>query len=44
MKANEKLVTRGVNHLALVCRDMKRTVDFCSGALGMLLTQTTDLL
>ncbi|HEX6568685.1 MAG TPA: VOC family protein, partial [Acidimicrobiales bacterium] len=25
----------GVNHLALVCRDMERTVEFYSGVLGM---------
>ena len=34
---------RGVNHLALVCRDMARTVDFYSGVLGMPLVKTIDL-
>ncbi|HEX4127824.1 MAG TPA: VOC family protein, partial [Acidimicrobiales bacterium] len=26
---------RGINHLALVCRDMERTVDFYTNVLGM---------
>jgi len=34
---------RGVNHLALVCRDMARTVDFYSGVLGMPLVKTIEL-
>jgi len=33
----------GVNHLALVSSDMKRTVDFYSGTLGMPLIKTIDL-
>ena len=33
----------GINHLALVCRDMQRTVDFYSGVLGMPLVKTIDL-
>jgi catechol 2,3-dioxygenase-like lactoylglutathione lyase family enzyme len=33
----------GINHLALVCKDMKRTVDFYSGLLGMPLIKTIDL-
>jgi catechol 2,3-dioxygenase-like lactoylglutathione lyase family enzyme len=33
----------GINHLALVCRDMERTVDFYSGVLGMPLVKTIDL-
>ncbi len=33
----------GVHHLALVCRDMQRTVDFYSGVLGMPLVKTIDL-
>ena len=40
---NEKFDIRGINHLALVCRDMKKTVDFYSGLLGMPLTKTIDL-
>jgi catechol 2,3-dioxygenase-like lactoylglutathione lyase family enzyme len=33
----------GVNHLALVCRDMARTVDFYTNVLGMPLIKTIDL-
>ncbi len=33
----------GVNHLALVCRDMQRTVDFYSGVLGFPLVKTIEL-
>ncbi len=33
----------GINHLALVCSDMRRTVDFYSGVLGMPLIKTIDL-
>lgn len=33
---------RGVNHLALVCSDMARTVDFSSGVLGFPLVKTVD--
>ncbi len=40
---NEKFEIRGINHLALVCRDMKKTVDFYSGVLGMPLTKTIEL-
>ena len=38
-----KIEFRGVNHLALVCRDMGRTVDFYQGVLGMPLTKTIAL-
>jgi catechol 2,3-dioxygenase-like lactoylglutathione lyase family enzyme len=34
---------RGVNHLALVCRDMARTVDFYTNVLGMPLVRTIEL-
>ena len=34
---------RGINHLALVCRDMARTVDFYTHVLGMPLIKTLDL-
>ena len=34
---------RGVNHLALVCKDMARTVDFYSGVLGMPLIKTIEI-
>jgi catechol 2,3-dioxygenase-like lactoylglutathione lyase family enzyme len=33
----------GINHLALVCRDMARTVDFYTNVLGMPLVKTIDL-
>ncbi len=33
----------GVNHLALVCRDMGRTVAFYEGVLGMPLVKTIEL-
>ncbi|MCX7063914.1 MAG: VOC family protein [Proteobacteria bacterium] len=42
-KSNTKFEIRGVNHLALTCKDMKRTVDFYSGVLGMPLTKTINL-
>jgi catechol 2,3-dioxygenase-like lactoylglutathione lyase family enzyme len=34
---------RGVNHVALVCRDMAETVKFYRDILGMKLTKTLDL-
>jgi catechol 2,3-dioxygenase-like lactoylglutathione lyase family enzyme len=34
---------RGVNHLALVCSDMARTVDFYTGVLGFPLVKTVEL-
>ena len=33
----------GINHLALVCQDMQRTVDFYQGVLGMPLIKTIEL-
>ncbi|MEQ8484363.1 MAG: VOC family protein [Pseudomonadales bacterium] len=42
-RKNEKFEIQGINHLALVCRDMKKTVDFYSGVLGMPLTKTINL-
>jgi catechol 2,3-dioxygenase-like lactoylglutathione lyase family enzyme len=42
-RKNSEFEVRGINHLALVCRDMQRTVDFYSGVLGMPLTKTIDL-
>ncbi|GAA2885449.1 VOC family protein [Pseudonocardia halophobica] len=33
----------GINHLALVCSDMARTIDFYSGVLGMPLIKTIEL-
>ena len=43
LNQNKEFELRGVNHLALVCRDMKRTLDFYSGLLGMPLVKTIDL-
>jgi catechol 2,3-dioxygenase-like lactoylglutathione lyase family enzyme len=40
---NEIFELRGINHLALVCKDMARTVDFYSNLLGMPLIKTIDL-
>ena len=34
---------RGLNHLALVCRDMARTVDFYTNVLGFPLVKTVEL-
>src|SRR5262245_9055631 len=42
-RKNKEFELRGVNHLALVCKDMARTVDFYSNTLGMPLTKTIDL-
>src|SRR5271165_4911945 len=40
---NSQFEIRGVNHLALVCKDMARTVEFYRDVLGMPLTKTIDL-
>jgi len=40
---NREFELRGINHLALVCRDMARTVDFYEGILGMPLVKTIEL-
>lgn len=37
------IATRGINHLALVCSDMARTVDFYTRVLGMPLVKTVEL-
>jgi catechol 2,3-dioxygenase-like lactoylglutathione lyase family enzyme len=42
-KANAEFELRGVNHLALVCKDMARTVEFYRDTLGMPLVKTIDL-
>ena len=34
-RENKEFELRGVNHLALVCKDMARTVDFYTNVLGM---------
>ncbi len=40
---NSEFELRGINHLALVCRDMGRTVDFYTNVLGMPLIKTIEL-
>jgi catechol 2,3-dioxygenase-like lactoylglutathione lyase family enzyme len=40
---NKEFELRGVNHLALVCKDMARTVEFYAGLLGMPLVAAIDL-
>lgn len=40
---NEKFELGGINHLALVCKDMARTVDFYTNVLGMPLVKTIEL-
>lgn len=40
---NDVFDIQGINHLALVCKDMKATVDFYQGVLGMPLTKTINL-
>ncbi|MGH9058348.1 MAG: VOC family protein, partial [Acidimicrobiales bacterium] len=42
-KRNSEFELRGINHLALVCRDMAKTVEFYSGVLGMPLVKTIEL-
>ncbi len=42
-QTNTEFEIRGVNHLALVCKDMARTVSFYRDVLGMPLTKTIDL-
>lgn len=40
---NKEFEIRGVNHIALVCKDMAATVDFYGNVLGMPLVKTIDL-
>ena len=42
-RENTDFKLRGINHLALVCRDMAKTVEFYTGVLGMPLVKTIDL-
>ena len=42
-RKNTKFELSGINHLALVCKDMARTVDFYTNVLGMPLVKTIDL-
>ncbi|MGY4712614.1 VOC family protein [Mycolicibacterium sp. CBM1] len=41
--ANTEFEFGGINHVALVCSDMERTVDFYSNVLGMPLVKSLDL-
>jgi catechol 2,3-dioxygenase-like lactoylglutathione lyase family enzyme len=43
LRTNKEFELRGVNHLALVCKDMARTVDFYTNTLGMPMTKTIEL-
>jgi catechol 2,3-dioxygenase-like lactoylglutathione lyase family enzyme len=43
IKRNSEFELRGVNHVAMVCKDMKATVDFYTNVLGMPLVRTLDL-
>jgi catechol 2,3-dioxygenase-like lactoylglutathione lyase family enzyme len=43
MASNTQFDIRGVNHLALVCKDMERTVEFYRDILGMPLIKGFDL-
>lgn len=40
---NREFEFGGINHVALVCSDMERTVDFYSNVLGMPLVKSLDL-
>ena len=42
-RTNPNFELRGINHLALVCKDMARTVDFYTNVLGMPLVKTINL-
>ena len=42
-RENKEFKLQGINHLALVCRDMEETVDFYTNVLGMPMTKTIEL-
>ena len=42
-RENTEFDVTGINHLALVCRDMERTVDFYTNVLGFPLIKTLEL-
>jgi catechol 2,3-dioxygenase-like lactoylglutathione lyase family enzyme len=42
-KRNPVFEVRGFSHVALVCADMQRTVDFYQGVLGFPLVKTTEI-
>ena len=41
--SNSEFELRGLNHVAMVCKDMNRTVDFYTNVLGMKLVKSIDL-
>jgi catechol 2,3-dioxygenase-like lactoylglutathione lyase family enzyme len=41
--ANTEFELLGLNHVAMVCKDMRKTVDFYTNILGMPLVRTLDL-
>lgn len=43
MSDEQRMDIQGINHLALVCRDMARTVDFYTNVLGFPLIKTVEL-
>ncbi|MCC6436780.1 MAG: VOC family protein [Acidimicrobiales bacterium] len=43
MADNTEFSFRGINHLALVCKDMARTVDFYTNVLGLPLIKTLEI-
>src|SRR3979411_349491 len=43
MAENQQFTFGGIHHLALVCSDMARTVDFYTKVLGMPLVKTIEL-
>jgi catechol 2,3-dioxygenase-like lactoylglutathione lyase family enzyme len=43
MGSNTEFEFKGINHLALVCSDMARTVDFYTNVLGMPLIKTLEI-
>ena len=43
MGSNTAFELKGINHLALVCSDMARTVDFYTNVLGMPLIKTLEI-
>jgi catechol 2,3-dioxygenase-like lactoylglutathione lyase family enzyme len=42
-RENKEFAVTGINHLALVCSDMERTVDFYTNVLGFPLIKTIEL-
>jgi catechol 2,3-dioxygenase-like lactoylglutathione lyase family enzyme len=42
-RENSEFEIRGINHLALVCKDMAKTVEFYRDVMGMPLIKTIDL-